>query len=72
MLDASAKFNPGILSGNIFFLGNFDECIDIKYEHANGVIQGQYCTAVFNVRKNVTDSLANFLDLQTVRAPKLC
>lgn len=46
MLDSSAKFPEGMLSGNMYLLGNFDECISIRLngEHlAVPRIQGKYC-----------------------------
>lgn len=46
VFDSWAKFPAGILEGNLYEFGNFDECIAIKHETANrdiGVIQGHYC-----------------------------
>ncbi|XP_059480961.1 nose resistant to fluoxetine protein 6-like [Neocloeon triangulifer] len=45
MLDASANTPSGILEGNIYNLGDFDECLSVD----NGQIQGQYCLASLNV-----------------------
>lgn len=43
MLDANAKLPPGILSGNINQLGDFDECLGV--EAPGNTFQGQYCLA---------------------------
>ena len=41
MLDSSSKTPDGILKGNTYSLGNFDECIGA----ANENFTGQYCLA---------------------------
>lgn len=48
MFDSWAKIPAGILKGNSFDFGNFDECAEIKYDTMvsnAGVVQGQYCLA---------------------------
>ncbi|KAJ8922594.1 hypothetical protein NQ315_007624 [Exocentrus adspersus] len=44
MLDASGKPGAGLLAGNIYVMGNFDECLNIHEENNNTIIDGQYCT----------------------------
>nr|XP_015840143.1 PREDICTED: nose resistant to fluoxetine protein 6-like [Tribolium castaneum] len=39
MFDAKAKFPTGVLAGNFYDLGNFDECLGVK----NGELTGKYC-----------------------------
>lgn len=39
VFDASTKFPNGLVVGNFFDLGNFDECLAIKYEN----LYGKYC-----------------------------
>lgn len=43
MLDATSKIQSGILEGNIYGLGNFDECININTKVYSKHIQGKYC-----------------------------
>lgn len=48
MIDAWGKFPSGVLYGNFYEYGNFDECINV-YKDSNqedvGVVAGQYCVA---------------------------
>jgi hypothetical protein len=39
VFDASTKFPNGLVVGNFFDLGNFDECLAIKYKN----LYGKYC-----------------------------
>lgn len=43
VFDASTKFPSGILSGNTFDFGNYDECIGINVQLDDDIIKGQYC-----------------------------
>lgn len=48
VLDSSAKFPEGILSGSLYLLGNYDECISIRLygeDQSFPRIQGKYCLA---------------------------
>jgi hypothetical protein len=38
VLDASARQPGGVLFGNVYQLGNFNECLDV-----DGPVQSQYC-----------------------------
>jgi hypothetical protein len=46
MLDSSTKVPDGVLYGNLYHLGNFDECVGVVSSQAtDGVrFQGQYCS----------------------------
>lgn len=47
MLDATAKPMPGLLTGNMQQIGNYDQCLNIsKKINETQIIQGKYCTAV--------------------------
>ncbi|CAH0560082.1 unnamed protein product [Brassicogethes aeneus] len=46
MLDASAKIQPGLLAGNLYQFGNFDQCLAVYEKTNKTVIQGQYCTVL--------------------------
>lgn len=46
MFDASAKYPVGLLSGNGYELGSFDECLSVDVdigENNGGQLKGQYC-----------------------------
>ncbi|CAH0558846.1 unnamed protein product [Brassicogethes aeneus] len=62
MFDASPKFPVGILTGNHYQLGNFDECMRVKQplpEDANYSIKGQYClTDIYFNHRSVQNSLS--------------
>lgn len=46
MFDAFPKFPVGLMYGNLYQLGNFDECTSVSYlTKENSNIQGQYCLA---------------------------
>ncbi|PSN45482.1 hypothetical protein C0J52_08657 [Blattella germanica] len=45
MLDSSAKLQTGLLTGNLNFLGNYDECLNVK----NPEFRGKYCLVRFEV-----------------------
>ncbi|CAH0560084.1 unnamed protein product [Brassicogethes aeneus] len=49
MLDASAKIPPGIFYGNVFSMGNYDQCLNVT-----GKIAGKYCTVALEI-KNFSD-----------------
>ncbi|KAJ8978537.1 hypothetical protein NQ317_009480, partial [Molorchus minor] len=63
MFDSFPKFPVGILYGNYYELGNFDECIGVKHsvqEHGiSTTIQGQYCLADIHF-KNRQGSVGRF------------
>lgn len=48
MFDSSAKFPVGLLAGNQYQMGHYDECIEILVdvgESSGGQLKGQYCLA---------------------------
>ena len=47
MYDATGKQPSGILDGNIYSLGHFDQCLNVK--SPDNKIQGQYCLAMFQM-----------------------
>lgn len=57
MFDAWGKLPSGILSGNMYEFGNFDQCLEINHEIEN-VVQnnnfvGQYCLTQINIEYDV-------------------
>ncbi|KAL3266698.1 hypothetical protein HHI36_010860 [Cryptolaemus montrouzieri] len=62
MLDAASKLQSGILYGNIFNFGNYDECIEIKHTFKEDKsFKGQYCTASLTFGNN-NESLFEVLE----------
>ncbi|CAB3382230.1 Hypothetical predicted protein [Cloeon dipterum] len=45
MLDSSANFPSGVLEGNVYNLGDFDECLSVDTGH----VRGRYCLATLNL-----------------------
>lgn len=70
MLDATTKVQPGMLHGNILLFGNYDECLDIRYQLKKRIIQGQYCSFYLEPKENSTHFFSNLLDLQKVSNKK--
>ncbi|XP_046394951.1 nose resistant to fluoxetine protein 6-like [Ischnura elegans] len=48
MFDASAKFPRGVVSGNVYNMGDFDECLAVRGPVG---IKGQYCLARVDVEE---------------------
>ncbi|XP_069123539.1 nose resistant to fluoxetine protein 6-like [Argopecten irradians] len=42
MIDATAKLSSGLMDGNLFWPGSYDECLSVN---AAGKFDGRYCTA---------------------------
>ncbi|KAJ3644142.1 hypothetical protein Zmor_026814 [Zophobas morio] len=66
MLDASTKIPSGLLQGNVFDLGNFDECYAIKYED----IYGKYCLGTLQMTLPTQKYFDVFKFNNTQRRPK--
>lgn len=48
MFDSAAKMPVGLLAGNQYQLGHYDECVEISVdagERFGGTLKGQYCLA---------------------------
>jgi len=48
VFDSSAKFPVGLLAGNQYQMGHYDECVEILVdagERFGGQLKGQYCLA---------------------------
>lgn len=64
MFDSFPKFPTGILYGNYYQLGNFDECVNViqplsQVSTNNTPIQGQYCLADVKLIRNQPSSVVN-------------
>lgn len=57
MLDSTAKITSGILSGNVNNYGDFDECINSKFNY----IQGKYCLSEIHFEPH--KHLSNYKEL---------
>ena len=48
--DSKGKMQPGILSGNLNSLGNYDECLSVRdVESKAGTFSGQYCLSTISL-----------------------
>ncbi|KAG8230515.1 hypothetical protein J437_LFUL010035 [Ladona fulva] len=48
VFDSSAKYPEGVLSGNTYHMGNFDECVGVRVDlsgDGEDILKGQYCLA---------------------------
>uniref|UniRef100_A0A182W4M0 Nose resistant-to-fluoxetine protein N-terminal domain-containing protein n=1 Tax=Anopheles minimus TaxID=112268 RepID=A0A182W4M0_9DIPT len=46
LLDSWGKWPAGIFSGNLYELGHYDQCVDLRHDHGMpliGTIRGRYC-----------------------------
>ncbi|XP_060075442.1 nose resistant to fluoxetine protein 6-like [Ylistrum balloti] len=62
-LDAFGKIPPGFLDGNLFFLGSYDECLEIRYDNSTdpgNIFRGQHCTARILVGASEVSSMMSF------------
>ncbi|OWF42953.1 nose resistant to fluoxetine protein 6-like [Mizuhopecten yessoensis] len=62
-LDAFGKIPPGLLSGNMYFLGSYDECLEIRYDNSSdpdNVFRGQHCTAWIPIQTQQPPSLYGY------------
>lgn len=54
MLDSFPKPESGILQGNFFWTGEYNECINVyapakESDSTTGNFHGQYCTVSYNI-----------------------
>lgn len=51
MIDSWGKLPSGIMKGNLFAIGNYDECINLnkKLPLLFGTLEGQYCRAMLEI-----------------------
>ena len=49
MVDATAKFPVGIMKGNVFNSGNYDECLQVDVREDWGSFIGQHCVAIIKI-----------------------
>lgn len=60
VFDATSKLQSGIISGNWYDFGQFDQCISIKESGSTGTIQGKYCIGKISIL-NDTDMFTKIL-----------
>ncbi|KAH8347530.1 hypothetical protein KR059_012046 [Drosophila kikkawai] len=68
MIDAWGAIPSGLLTGNSYDLGNFDECLNVRKEiSAARTIRGKYCflSAPLGKALGVDDSLSGFFSIKT-------
>ena len=57
MFDAWTKFQSGVLYGNEIDFGNYDQCMEFKYDSNDteiGLIRGKHCMIFYHSTPNVT------------------
>ncbi|KAH8356381.1 hypothetical protein KR084_009550 [Drosophila pseudotakahashii] len=54
MMDSWGKIPPGLLAGNTWDLGNFDECLSINQVIGSQKIRGKYCFLIANKTRIAT------------------
>lgn len=54
MFDSSAKIGPEFLKGDIFQVGNFDQCLDINEIVEGHEMIGKYCNSFLKPKKNIS------------------
>lgn len=55
MLDSSSVLQAGLLGGNLWNLGAFDECLEVSVKEADLEFQGQHCLVNLNVMTSSSD-----------------
>lgn len=81
MADAWGKLPSGILSGNLYELGNFDQCLSIdQFVPDAGTVKGQYCLATVALNLNRSNKnfdnifsggLENMLSRESLKQPSM-
>lgn len=66
MIDATAKPPSGMLYGNYFLTGNFDQCINIREDKNDTIIQGKYCTVLLTPSSKFPNEFSFILDAVSV------
>lgn len=69
VIDASAKLQSGLLYGNIYQVGNYDQCLNINKNPPNksdNLVRGQYCTVMLFPTINSTTELSFLLNSDSV------
>ena len=73
MIDASSKIPNGILTGNIFDLGMFDECVGITENRYGREIRGKHC--IYALELNIFDITSvdkEFIPKLSICVPSSC
>lgn len=54
VLDASTKIPKSVLTGNLIDMGNYDECLGIKYQITpSRTIKGKFCMVKIELPPNI-------------------
>ncbi|CAG9820129.1 unnamed protein product [Phaedon cochleariae] len=62
MFDACSKGSSGVLAGNLYMTGNYDQCLNIAENKSGTLINGQYCTVVLNPSNKYSSDLDFLMD----------
>jgi hypothetical protein len=77
VFDSSSKFPVGLLFGNFYQLGNFDECIGLRQPVSNlneVPLRGKYCLAdieLFNTKQYDGRVARSFETIKVIKPPHL-
>ncbi|XP_063914236.1 nose resistant to fluoxetine protein 6-like [Zophobas morio] len=69
MLDASSKFDMGLLTGNTKLYGNYDLCISVQNNVKGSAVDGQYCTIPFTLDDYLKKDLYNAVAIYQKNKP---
>lgn len=66
MFDATGKPPTGTLTGNLHFVGSYDQCLAIKPEKTStnkhlSATESRYCRATFDISANLLTSVKRFI-----------
>lgn len=56
VLDSTSVLQAGLLGGNLWDLGAFDECLEITVKETDLEFQGQHCLVSLNVMTTASSS----------------
>lgn len=73
MIDASSKIPNGILTGHIFDLGMFDECLSVQVNKYDIEIRGRHCIYSLILKSNDLSSVdAGLVPKLSICVPATC
>ncbi|XP_050521582.1 nose resistant to fluoxetine protein 6-like [Daktulosphaira vitifoliae] len=61
MSDSWYKYPSGVLSGSIYQMGVYDECVDVQYP-----VQGQYCITDIQLNSTLTNKNYKFIEPEKI------
>ena len=65
-MDASSRIPSGLLSGNVFDYGSFDQCLEIDENIGLIAMRGKMCTAAFVIPLDISGNSMKIDPIQQV------